>query len=110
MRFALFGFGGVVVCALVSVTLARAEIENDQTDPRHVSLAQNKEVRFNRDIRPILSDRCFLCHGPDDTAREADLRLDDPAAALDAIVPGDADASELLSRIASEDPGPADAA
>lgn len=62
-------------------------------------------IRFNRDIRPILSDLCFQCHGPDRATREADLRLDDRQAAVEsAIVPGDAAASEVLRRITSEDP------
>ncbi|MEX0726653.1 MAG: c-type cytochrome domain-containing protein, partial [Planctomycetaceae bacterium] len=68
------------------------------------------EVNFSRDILPILSDRCFHCHGPEPTHREADLRLDEQAAATAdrgghaAIVPGDPAASELLSRISSDDP------
>jgi len=61
---------------------------------------------FNRDIRPILSENCFYCHGQDGQKREADLRLDDRAAALEAgaIVPGDPGASTMLERIHSTDP------
>ncbi len=67
-------------------------------------------VDFNRQILPLLADRCFQCHGPDAAAREADLRLDDPAAAMaeregvTAVVPGDLEASELVYRIRAEDP------
>jgi hypothetical protein len=61
---------------------------------------------FNRDIRPILSENCFYCHGQDAAKREADLRLDDREAAIaaGAIVPGDAGASVVLERIHSTDP------
>ena len=66
---------------------------------------------FTSEVRPVLSNRCFSCHGPDEAMREAGLRLDLPEAArgeLDsgrrAIVPGDAAASELVARITSEDP------
>ena len=63
------------------------------------------EIRFNRDIRPILSDACFACHGPDEAHREADLRLDVESSAKSlAIVPGDPEASELVARITSDDP------
>ncbi len=62
-------------------------------------------VTFNDDVRPILSDNCFFCHGPDKETREADLRLDvrEDAIAAGAFVPGDPDASELLFRVASHD-------
>lgn len=60
---------------------------------------------FNRDIRPLLSDRCFTCHGPDSGTREADLRLDSFESATEwAIVPGDTEVSEVYNRISSEDP------
>ncbi len=61
-------------------------------------------VSFNRDIRPILSDRCFACHGPDAESVAADLRLDLAEAAVEnVIVPGDASNSELVRRIFSTD-------
>jgi hypothetical protein len=61
---------------------------------------------FNRDVRPILADHCYACHGPDGNAREADLRLDRPQPAADrvAIVPGKPEASELVRRIFHSDP------
>ena len=61
---------------------------------------------FNRDVRPLLSDRCFACHGPDAAARQAGLRLDvrSEAIAAGALVPGDLDASAMLQRIVHEDP------
>ena len=73
--------------------------------------AQAAGPDFNREVRPILSNRCFKCHGPDEGHREAGLRLDrrdDAVAPLDsgtrAIVPGHADDSELVARITSTDP------
>jgi hypothetical protein len=62
-------------------------------------------LEYNRDIRPILADKCFSCHGADSAARKADLRLDQRELALDAgaITPGAADESLLIERIFSED-------
>ncbi len=63
-------------------------------------------INFNRDIRPILSENCFYCHGQDGAKRKAGLRLDERAAAVQAgaIVPKDLAASELVKRIHSSDP------
>ena len=62
-------------------------------------------VQFNRDIRPILSDKCFYCHGPDKHHRKGKLRLDirEEALAREAFVPGKPDASELVRRIFTTD-------
>src|SRR3954447_17008696 len=69
------------------------------------SHAQGK-IDFNRDIRPILSDKCFACHGPDTTKLKGKLRLDlrDVAVKKGAIVPGKPDESELVRRIHAVDP------
>src|ERR1700679_1338778 len=57
-------------------------------------------VEFNRDVRPILSDKCYVCHGPDAAAKHVPFRLDSEAAAKagHAIVEGNPDASELVKR------------
>jgi hypothetical protein len=77
-----------------------------------VSLAEAPEppVDFSRDVRPILADKCFKCHGNDPAHREADLRLDvsEPGdeyqAASDVLVPGEPNESYLIERITSDDP------
>ncbi|MDW3649338.1 MAG: PSD1 and planctomycete cytochrome C domain-containing protein [Bacteroidia bacterium] len=70
-----------------------------------------KTVDFNYHIRPLLSQNCFVCHGPDSSSREAGLRLDNlegATALLEsgnyAIVPGDADAGSIIERLRSENP------
>ncbi len=89
-------FGRSVLVALLASGLA--------------SRGSAQSVDFNRDIRPILASHCFKCHGPDDAARKAGLRLDVRDLAIKelkdgkrAIIPGDAAKSELLARASSTD-------
>ena len=65
----------------------------------------DEPINFNRDIRPILSENCFYCHGQDRNKRAADLRLDvrDAAVEKGAIAPGNLDESELIARIRTYD-------
>jgi len=69
------------------------------------------DVRFGLEVRPILSDKCFTCHGPDDKSRKAKLRLDRPEPGhfqtrdgRTILAPGDPGHSELYRRVTSEDP------
>ena len=81
---------------------------------RFASAAQDDEpaelLQFNRDIRPILSDACFQCHGPDTQQRKGDLRLDAESQLFAdrdghrVLVPGDPAKSELFRRVAATDP------
>ena len=86
---------GVTMVLVTVVACARATASEPLPQP----------LDFNRDIRPILAENCFYCHGQDGNKREADLRLDDREAAIRvrAIVPGDRGASVLLERIHSTD-------
>jgi mono/diheme cytochrome c family protein len=95
MRFLLFQAG--LVAALFHIGMARSE-------------AALEPVDFNRDIQPLLSENCYLCHGPDAKAREADLRLDRKEGifgktedGLTIVQPGNAAGSELILRITSKD-------
>ena len=84
----------IAFLSMLTVTLLHGRVDADEA------------INFNRDIRPILSDRCFACHGPDKNARKADLRLDQRQVAVDvgAIAPGDVSKSKLVERIFSTDP------
>ncbi len=74
--------------------------------PGQESAAASASIDFNRDVRPILSNHCFQCHGEDADARQANLRLDVRSVAIEmqAIVPKQADMSSLVARITSQDP------
>lgn len=91
----------VFICLVVWATPSPAWVQSDSdTEP----------LSFNRQVRPILSNHCFRCHGPDEDSRATDLRLDLKASALGdlggyrAVVPGRVDQSELISRILHSDP------
>ncbi len=97
-----FLYGGVVALAALSpiaVFGATAGVGASAAD----------KIDFNYQIRPIISAKCFHCHGPDESSRKAHLRLDSRAEAmtehkgLTAIVPGDPEASELVARVTSTD-------
>lgn len=98
---------GVIVIVVVWLVYGIVYIANDKKSSR------SKAVSYNRDIRPILSDKCFACHGPDVNKVKAGLRLDIPSRAFAeleknkghyAIVPGFPEKSELIVRIESNDP------
>ena len=80
------------------------------TFPLLLATVASAEIDFSRDIRPLLSDRCFKCHGYDDETREADLGLhlfEEATRDLgeyQAIKPGFPEASEILDRLTAEDP------
>ncbi len=74
------------------------------------TLAAEKSIDFNRQIRPLLSDKCYACHGPNEAAREGGFRLDKKDSALGEadsgahpIVPGDPAASEVYERLTTDD-------
>lgn len=98
--------GGCVVLSIAAMVFGGSSVMSTRS-----AHAQSREesatppLDYTADVRPILSDRCFFCHGPDAERREADLRLDVQEAAHEyAIVPGDPDASEVIARVFSEDP------
>jgi hypothetical protein len=71
--------------------------------PAAIGQQSSDQVLFNRDIRPILADRCFQCHGPDQAKRKADLRFDVEEVARKVIVAGDPQKSELYRRLTAEE-------
>ena len=90
----------LIVCTAVWVLIGPTSVK-----------AQGRRVDYNRDIRPILSNLCYKCHGPDENERKAGLRLDTPEGVVaqlestaHAIVPGKSGESEVYSRITATDP------
>src|SRR3979411_3047682 len=92
----------------MNVTLRRMSLLLSIALPALLSQARSaaaggQRVQFSRDILPILSQNCFQCHGPDEKARKAKLRLDTQDGARKVVVPGKSADSELVRRISAED-------
>lgn len=110
-RYVLLSATAGLFGASVWLTACRSSVEK----PADVVAAEAtlpEKIDYNLHVKPILSDRCFACHGPDKAKQQAGLRLDTPEGAYEAltdsgkraIVPGDLAGSELFHRITSTDP------
>src|SRR5579859_7582179 len=102
-------FYSILICAGFTVGLTAC---NNSSEKSVAAEDVPDVVSYNFNIRPILSDKCFKCHGPDANKRQANLRLDIPESAYNvlkdnpkahALVPGDPDASEVYRRITTSD-------
>ena len=90
-----------VVVALSLAAFFSINFSNAETRP----LTADGTIDFQKQILPLFSDRCFACHGPDENALQADLRLDREQDVLDHVTPGEPDESEIWLRISAEDEG-----
>jgi len=101
---------GLACCVVASAAAEEAAPRLSSTKLSSTKLSSTKlsstKLSYNRDIRPILVENCFSCHGADSAGRKADLRLDRREDAIDhgALVPGDPDSTVILDRIYSDDP------
>ncbi len=107
---ALFKFSRLLTISSIVILSWNCTGKNEGS----IELENSDQVSYNFHIRPILSDKCFACHGPDANKREADLRLDTEEGAFTALkespgkfalVSGDLEKSEVYHRINSTDPG-----
>lgn len=104
------GIAGVVCLFAAWSMLAASAAGSDESRDDDAAAPATRTIDYGRDIRPILSDKCFACHGPDEGTRKGKLRLDTrnfataPAASGEpAIIPGDVENSELIWRITTDD-------
>ena len=97
---------GVSVAIVIGIAASQARAQQaGQAASAAPASTGNARIDYNWDVRPILSDNCFRCHGPDSKSRQAGLRLDQKEAAYaQAITPGKPEESELIRRITSPDP------
>jgi len=100
-KFAMMKNCSLYLAFLLLVSSCSIEMP-DQVAEAYENLPE--KIDFNFHVRPILSDRCYACHGPDEEARKADLRLDLPEEARKVIMAGNLYRSELIHRILNEDP------
>ena len=107
LRYKAFAVVAVLAAGIIILSQACTNTDNKGD-------AIPKTISYNFDVRPILSDKCFACHGPDGNKREASLRLDIADSAYlplketkgaFAIVPGKPEESEMFKRVSSDDPG-----
>src|SRR5262249_7718000 len=97
-------FGVLVLLLPVATIGASRSGTPDGTDAKPpAKVANGTRLEYNRDIRTILAENCFACHGPDSASRKAGLRLDQREVAVKrrAITPGNPEKSKLIERICS---------
>jgi mono/diheme cytochrome c family protein len=95
----------LATAAILALLLVRPADTPLSAEPGSSPAKAGGKLQYNRDVRPILAENCFACHGPDSAARKAKLRLDqrDAAVEMEAFVPGKPDESELVKRLFLKD-------